>query len=199
MVLVTHNKQTRSAIIGMVLGDAHIRKHGSLAITHCLRQKSYLEMKRQILERKQLADLKIIDFDNNGFPGCYLETRARPIYRILRKLIYKNGVKTVSIKLLNYLDALGLAIWYQDDGSLTAKKRGGKIHAYDLTLNTYLSKSQNEIIISYFKEVWSINWGLSKSKGKYRLRMGTKEARKFIKLIEPYIVPDMRYKIEPLV
>jgi hypothetical protein len=145
MVLVTHNKQTRSAIIGMVLGDAHIRKHGSLAITHCLRQKSYLEMKRQILERKQLA------------------------------------------------------IWYQDDGSLTAKKRGGKIHAYDLTLNTYLSKSQNEIIISYFKEAWSINWGLSKSKGKYRLRMGTKEARKFIKLIEPYIVPDMRYKIEPLV
>jgi len=198
MVPVTHNRQVRSAIVGMVLGYAHIKNPGSLAIKHCLKQKNYLEMKRQILQSKQHSDLKIRDFDNSGFPGCRLETRVRPIYRILRKLIYKDGIKTVSRKVLDYLDVLGLAIWYQDDGSLSAKRRNGKIHSYDLTLNTYLSKEQNQVIIRYFKKVWSISWGLSRSKGKYRLRMGTIEGRKFLKMIEPYIVPCMRYKVEPL-
>jgi hypothetical protein len=199
MVLVTHNKQKRSAIVAMVLGDAYLRSQGSLTITHCAAQKNYLEMKCGILQTKQKAELKVIDFDNHGFPGCYLETRVRPIYRVLRKWIYKNGIKTISRKILEYLDPLGLAIWYQDDGSLSAKKRNGKIHSYDLTLNTYLSKEQNELIIAYFLEKWSIKWGLSKSKGKYRLRMGVQEGRKFVKIIEPYVIPELRYKIEPLI
>jgi hypothetical protein len=62
-----------------------------------------------------------------------------------------------------------------------------------------LSKEQNELIIAYFLEKWSIKWGLSKSKGKYRLRMGVQEGRKFVKIIEPYVIPELRYKIEPLI
>lgn len=199
MIQVIHRKQKRSAVVGMILGDAHIRKQGNLTITHCLTQKPYLEFKCDILQKNQKAQLKVVEFDNNGYPGCKLETRIRPIYKVARKRLYKNNVKTINDKILRYLDELGIAIWFQDDGSTTAKKRNGKIHAYEITLNTYLSKEQNELIVQYFKERWDISWGLSKSKGKYRLRMGTKEGRKFAKLIQPYIVPCMNYKIESLV
>lgn len=37
-----------------------------------------------------------------------------------------------------------------DDGCLFAKKRNGKIHAWELYLNTYLTDEKNQIIIDYF-------------------------------------------------
>ena len=90
----------------------------------------------------------------------------------------------------------GIAIWYMDDGGLSAKKRDGKIHAYELFLNTHETKETNQIIINYFLEVHDIKFTQVKNKGLYRLRCGTKQARKFIALIEDYVIPSMRYKID---
>ena len=49
--------------------------------------------------------------------------------------------------MLNRLNALGIAIWYMDDGGLSQKKRNGVVHANELMLNTGLSKENNQIII----------------------------------------------------
>jgi hypothetical protein len=199
MVQVTHKKQRRSAVIAMVLGDGHIHRIGNLRITHAAKQKEYLDFKKGILQQNQKPDLKLTEFCNNGYPGCKVETRVRPMYKFLRKKMYKNGTKIVTRQCLDWLDELGLAIWFQDDGSTSAKKRNGKIHSYELTLNTYCSKEEKETMVSYFKDKWDIKWGLSKNKGFYRLRTGVREGRKFAKLIKPFIVPCMNYKIEPLV
>ena len=111
------------------------------------------------------------------------------------KVIYPNNIKTISRNVLNYLNPQGIAIWYMDDGCLSAKKRNGKIHAYELILNTYISYEDNQIIVDYFKEVWNINFTITRDKGKSRIRCGTREARKFIEIVKPYIVPCMEYKI----
>lgn len=74
-----------------------------------------------------------------------------------------------------------------DDGGLSQKKRNGKVHANDLILNTHLSKEENQVIIDYFKEEWDIHFTQIKNKNRYRLRCGTREARKFISIVEPYI------------
>jgi hypothetical protein len=199
MVQVTHKKQRRSAVIGMVLGDGYIHKDGNLRITHGVKQKEYLNFKKDILQQNQVPDLLLKEFCNNGYPGCKVETRVRPMYKLLRKKMYKNGIKIISRQCLDWLDELGLAIWFMDDGSTSAKKRNGKIHSYELTMNTYCSKEENEIAICYFKDVWNIKWGLSKNKGSYRLRTGVREGRKFAEIIKPFFVPCMNYKIQPLV
>jgi len=85
-----------------------------------------------------------------------------------------------------------------DDGSVSAKYRKGKVHAYELRLNTCFSRDEDELIIRYFAEVWNLQFGLNRSKGKWRLRMGTQQARRFAQLIAPYVIPTMRYKIDPL-
>jgi hypothetical protein len=82
-----------------------------------------------------------------------------------------------------------------DDGSKSFKRKNGRIHAMEVTLNTYLPKENNEVIINYFQEVWGIKWGLNKSKGTWRLRMGTQEGRRFFDLISPVVLDSMRYKI----
>jgi hypothetical protein len=184
----------------MVLGDAHIKaKRYTLAINHGARQEAYLHYKAGILEQLQKAPIKVRPFDNSGYPGVRMETQRRPLYRRLRRLFYEpTGRKRVTRKALDYLDPRGIAIWYMDDGSVSAKRRNGKIHAYELTLNTYIPRDKNELIIRYFAETWDLQFGLNLSKGKWRLRMGTRQARRLAQFVAPYIVPTMRYKVDPL-
>lgn len=198
------NKKNRGILIGMILGDGYlyVRKDKNypntwvqnLSVLHGQNQRDYIEHKAQkihsIIGGKAPNVRKI---KNNGYIG-YRFDKSNSYFRVLHRWIYKNNVKTYTRKVLDMLTPEGIAYWYMDDGSLYPKKRKGKIHAYELVLSTYVSKEQNQIIIDYFCEVHNLKFGLSKSKGKYRLRMGTKEARKFIELVDPYIIKSMKYK-----
>ena len=192
----------------MLLGDAYIskprpaigRRGGTLEITHTVRHREYLEYKRDLLQHWQHTPLVIREKVNTaGRQQVRLSTRQRPLYRLLQKAFYKGGQRTVSPKLLGYLDRRAIAIWFMDDGSLSAKKKDGRIKAFDLTLCTCLPVEQNLLIIDYFREVWGVEWKLLKQRSHYMLRMGTKEGRKWARLIEPECVVEcMRYKINPL-
>ena len=133
-------------------------------------------------------------FNNSGYPGIRF-SKGSKYFRVLRKWLYSNGVKQISRYLLDKLDLEGIAIWYMDDGGLSAKRRNGKVHAYELFLNTHISKENNQIIIDYFKETWNINFQQVKNKGSYRLRMSTYEIKKYLPLISKFIIPSMQYKI----
>ena len=191
------NKEKIGAFTGMILGDGYIDKYNSFRLIHCEAQKNYLFFKTEILQKFQKPLLIPQFFNNNGYPGWRVSTRSCPTFRIFRKKIYK-GKKTISRSILNRLTTLGIAIWFMDDGSTSFRRRLGKITSVETTLNTYISREQNEIIIKYFAERWNIKWGLNKSGNSYRLRMGTIEARKFIKIIEPFVIDSMKYKTKKL-
>lgn len=200
------NKMDRGILIGMVLGDGCLSVfrdkryansfHQSLSLKHGANQKEYIEYKRDLIHsifggKKP----KVREINNNGYLG-YTVSKSNSYFRVLHKQMYPNRKKTISRKVLDKLTPHGIAIWYMDDGSLYPKKRNGKIHAYELILSTYISIEENEIIIDYFKENYDINFKIAKSKGSFRLRLGTREARKFIKIVEPYIIDSMKYKIK---
>lgn len=194
-------KEQKAILIAISIGDGYLKKDINsksvlLKLLHSIKQKEYLIWKVNLV-RKICGgkENKIVEFNNNGYLGIYW-SKANDYFRVIRKWLYKDRKKVLTRNLLNKLTPMGIAIWYMDDGCLSYKKRNGKIHARELTLNTYLGKEENEIIIKYFKEKWDLRFGLNKSKGKYRLRMGTHEAKRFIELVKPYIIPSMQYKID---
>ena len=192
---VSSKMEKRGIICGMLLGDGG-RCRNNFYIAHSTKQIEYALFKKELLEFITGKQVNTRQRKNNyGYETIVIEPKLTPLTRVLVKKCYKSGVKTFSAKFLNYLTLQGLAIWFMDDGSKSFKRVGSRIHSVEVTLNTYLSKEENEIIISYFKERWGICWGLNKSKDKYRLRMGTREARNFFSLIEPFIIDSMRYKI----
>jgi len=201
-VLPVVGTELRSAIIGMVAGDAGIRQQKgcrsvSLRICHAERQQEYLEYKRDILQNL-FKEWKIVikSINNSGYPGVWLGTRTHPRLRVIHKWFYNSGKKQFSRRVLNYLTPIGIALWYMDDGSLSYKRREGKIHGREIHLNTYCSFEEAKIIQTYFKEVWNMSWTLVFNKGFYRLRMGAGEAQKLFAIIEPYIIPSMKYKLD---
>ena len=199
------NKNNKGILIGMIIGDGYLSQRkdkrwnytqNSIQISHCIKQKEYLEHKSELL-LSIFGGKKpnVNEFNNNGYPGCRM-MKTHKYFRVLYKLLYPNKNKVISRNVLNYLNPQGIALWYMDDGNLVTKRRNGKIHAYELRINTYLSYEENKVITDYFSEVWDINFTIVKDKGKTKIRCGTREARKFISIIKPFIIPCMQYKID---
>ena len=192
------NKISRNMLLGAILGDGHLLKNGDGRILHSAAQKDYLEWKLRVLKMCGINCSEICYKNNNGYPAYLFHIRTSKWGKFLRKFMYKDGYKNIyNRKLLNRLSAIHVAIWYMDDGGLSQKKRNGIIQANDLMLNTHTTQENNQVIIDYFKQVWDVSFTQVKNKGHYRLRCGTKEARKFLNIVREFVsqVPSMAHKL----
>ena len=193
---VSSKVEQRGIIAGMLIGDGAKCKN-NFFMQHSTKQEDYVFFKRRLLE--QITG-KSVNFrkwvTQEGYGQIRIEPKLIPLTRVMTKKLYAGGTKTISRKFLNLLTPQGIVIWFMDDGSKSFKRRNGKVHALEVTLNTYLSQEENEVIVSYFSEVWGFNWGLNKSKNKYRLRMGTQEGKRFFSFVSPFIHESMLYKIQ---
>lgn len=187
-------KEKRSILMAMVMGDGCLKKNNVLSITHCARQKDYLIFKAKLLAEVLEINVPKVYQTEHEYESWRFN-KGHKLFRIYRNWIYKNDVKTFNLDWLRYITPQGLAIWYMDDGSLIAKKRNGKIHAFELYISTYLSKEENQVLIDWLFDTYQIKFNQNQNKGKYRLRCSTQEARKFVELVKPFIVPCLEYKV----
>ena len=183
-------------IYSMLLGDGWLCKK-DLRIQHSSAQLDYLKWKRNILKTNNIDSCEIKYKDNNGFPAYYFYTKSYSFIKDFQEKYYVPTKTSCILNNLYYLTPLSIAIWYMDDGGLSQKRRDGKIIANELMLNTGLQKEENQIIIDYFNKIWNISFSQVKNNGCYRLRCGTKEARKFADIVKPYVkqVDSLIYKI----
>ena len=193
------NKDTRIAFLSTIIGDGTISSKGSATIKHSSAQKDYVEWKFRYLSSKGITCFPIRFVQNSGdfyaYTFCIKTTSYSKLYR---RILYKNGSKNFyKRKLLNHFKEEHLAIWYMDDGGLSQLKRDGRIVGNELMLNTHTTKENNQILIDYFKDVWGVQFSQCKNRGHYRLRCGTKEARKFLNIVRPYVdqIPSMSHKL----
>lgn len=193
---VSSKVEQRGILVGLLLGDS-CKSQKNFFIQHSSKQEKYILFKKQLLEQITGKSVNLRYWTSKkGYSQIRLEPKLIPLIRVLVKKLYKAGTKTITRKFLNLLTPQGLAIWFMDKGSKSFQKKDGKVHAVTVNLNTYISKEENEIIVSYFLEVWGFKWGLSKGKGLYRLRMGTREGKKFLDFIRTYIPESMLYKVQ---
>ena len=136
---------------------------------------------------------------NIGKTVLYSQLSVIPTIKALRRSVYTPKKKTLTRKLLNWLDEKGLAIWYMDDGCInvnTSKQRANIQHT--IKIATCVNESTVEMIITYFKERWGIKFRkFPEGKGTYSIASSSEEdCAKFISIIKPYIeeVPSLLYK-----
>lgn len=195
--IILDNKNGKLAVLSMALGDGYINKSGFLSMKHCKKQEGYLQWKVDLLRKNGINTTDVYDIDNNGHPGVEARTYNNEFIKLYRRILYQPFKKIANRRILNKLDATGIAIWYMDDGGLSIRRKNNKISSFQIMLNTHLSKEENDVLIQYFKERWDVSFNSIKNKGKYRLVCGTKEGRKFLNIVSPIVqqVPCMLYKI----
>ena len=198
-------KESRNLLIGMLLGDGTISNNHVFKMAHCEAQKDYLEWKIKQLNDCALRNNGIKSYIKttgyaSGVPVFYTQLNIIPFIKVLRRVVYKNGKKTFTRKLLNRLDARGVAIWFMDDGCINIRKNKGRPCGFYIRISTCEPKEEVQLIIDYFKEQWDINFYMfheGKKENSYSLCCGTKEGLKFIDIVKPYVsqVPSMIHKI----
>lgn len=201
----------KSLLIALVLGDGYIKinklpnvTHYRLALNHSEKQLEYIVYKKELCESLLNTSIKLHKYLNKG--GNYHGVTIKPsnvyqftvrskYFKVLRNWMYPNGVKEYRLEYLKYLTPQGLAIWYMDDGSIYRDKKSLK--TFSCTISTHASKEEADILLKYFKEYWNVEFHTAKrANDKYNIRCYCKEAYKFIKIIEQYIIPSMKYKIK---
>jgi len=200
------NKKSRNLLIALLLGDGTISNNNVFKLTHCEKQLDYLQWKVKQLNNAGIRNNGIKSYIKtcgyaSGVPVFYSQLNIIPFIKVLRRVFYKQGKKVLgSRKLLNRLDARGIAIWYMDDGCINIRKRNGKPVGFYIRISLCKPKAEVQIVINYFKEVWGINFYTfheGKKEDSYSLCCGTQEGIKFINLVTPYVsqIPSMAYKI----
>lgn len=200
-------KESRNLLIALLLGDGTICSNNVFKLAYAEKQKDYLEWKIKQLNYAGIRNNGLKSYVkkcgyNTGVNVYYTQLNIIPFIKVLRRVFYKPTKVLGNRKLLNRLDAKGIAIWYMDDGHINIRKnKDGRPMGFYIKIATCLPKSELQIIIDYFKEVWDVNFYMfheGKKEDSFSLCCGTKEGLKFINIVKKYVlqVPSMVHKIQ---
>lgn len=198
------SKEKKSLLIAMLLGDGTISSNYVFKLSHSEAQREFLEWKVKLLTDYGFKVNGVKEYIskcgyNEGKKVLYSQLSINPTIKALRRSVY-TPKKTFTRRLLNWLDAQGLAIWYMDDGCInvnTSKQRSTIQHT--IKIATCVDESTVNIIINYFLEVWNIKFRkFPEGKNTFSIASSSEEdCYKFISIVRPYIeqVPSLLYKI----
>ena len=191
-------EQVEQVLLGSLLGDGSLCKNKSMSKgvyktqsigihfieEHSINQENYLLWKKEILS--QVFVIKRFDRRKN----VYIYSTNSPLFNEYYNYFYPlgKGHKIFTLKMLNKLKPLGLAVWYMDDGCFL-KTRSSSIA---------LHKQNGKIVEKWFKE--TLNFNVKSYTRKFgngaEIILNKRDTRKFFRIIHPYIHPSMKYKIK---
>ncbi len=182
----------KDLLAAMVLGDGYLEPHGRgvrLQVNHSERYRDYVEWKREVLSAYQPSP---IHYCQARYPHWRFVTRTHPELTELRQVFYRDGVKRVPMEILSMLNTpRALAVYFMDDG--TQDRRYGT-----LRLET---QSYDREGIERIRECLETNFGIHSRIHRSGLRRGVrlyvsaKEAGTLDRLVRPYFVASMLYKL----
>jgi|SRR3989344_4474871 len=184
-------------IIGTLLGDGCLEKNGRwtrLRLEHSHKQKSYLEWKYRELQSLVTGSVMPVHAyhkKNKSFYDSFRTyTRSDSALDLYRSKFYLNRKKIIPADLAVVLThPLSLAIWFMDDGYKRSDCNALRFGTDSFT------KDEQYILQSVLKNNFGIEVTVHK-KGKYwNLYIPERESKKFIALIERYVIPEFFYKI----
>ncbi len=191
------NKKQKSILVGLLLGDGHLEtvtrnRTYRLKVEHSLKQKEYVDWLYG-----EFADfirhepyVKTKSLNEKQFSCCGFTTCSSGLFRFYAQQFYSGRKKIIPKLFAKLIDPLALAIWFMDDGSFKSiRHKTYIIHSVGYT------KDDLGIVQKVFEEKFGIKVALHKQYDRWRIYFLSETADKFKKLIEPYVIPSMKYKL----
>ncbi len=188
-----YTEEQFQVILGSILGDGNLlkkyKKGGTiLTIAHCDAQLEYLKYKQKLLQPCISNIKRYIRCDHRRKVPKYHHNEIYTPSLLSLNVMYRNWyipIKRIYKEDLYKIKPLGLAIWFMDDGY----KIG---NAGELCTNCFPIEDL-QIIQQMFKDLYDIQVTIYTKR--HLIYIPSKEFKKFVKLIQPYIIPSMQYKI----
>jgi len=187
-------------IVGSLLGDGRLecrskgirhQKTARFRAHHGKKQKKYVDWKYEILKNIVSAIPREITCYNKKRDiyeiSYYFNTRSTVKLGKIYEWFYKYGKKEIPKNLKQIITPRILAVWYMDDGSFIGS---------GCTLNTHsFSVNEQHHLSNILRDVFDIKASLVKDRDRFKLSLNKFNFSKFARIIEPYIIKSMSYKI----
>jgi len=186
------NEEQEQIILGGMLGDGCILSRTSrnpiYTETHSIHQLEYISWK----QTKLYPFVKSVSIGHKE-TQAQIRSVAMPQLRFYRNVFYPDDHKLIPVESLKWLDDLALAVWYMDDGSITQKSSVMRFATCGFNLKTV------GMLQGWMATKYDIMSYIYVDKGIYPNLVIQKESNnKLMKIIEPHIIPSMRYKLGQL-
>ena len=190
-------KKQKEIIIGLILGDGHLEtmnkgKTYRLKVEQSIKHKSYVDwlyMNFRDFVNTPPKIRKSIAFGKET-TNYRFSTLSVGNFRFFAQQFYKNKKKIIPSLIQRWLTPLSMAVWFMDDGQIKSKKHRA------LLINTQcFSKKDLGKLQKALEEKFGIKTNLKKEPTGWRLYILSETVAKFVKLINPYILPSMRKKL----
>ena len=172
------NSDQYQICLGSYLGDGHIDCRSKF-FTYRLNFTNGIKQQEYFMSKIAAFNLSYHTI-KSGYTqeSSILQTNHTPVFALNDSIF--NCV-------LSDISPMGLAIWYQDDGSL----HGG----YPTISTCAFSTAENNMLIDMLKQRFDIDAILcTDTHNHHYLRLDSKNGHKFLNLISPYMHPSMQYK-----
>lgn len=204
------NKNDRGVLYGMCLGDGCLHKqltnkNYGLTIGHGPRQELWLKHKAEKLLSifgGKPVNVNSYSSLNKTTNKVYTNLQLRkvdPYFNQIHKNLYPSGKKILTRKVLDFLTDEGLAYWFMDDGcGVVCKNNKGYFCGCMIRIATYVSREEADVIADWFhtKYQLTVKFDVDKRSNKVSVRFGTLDSQAFARIVAPYIIDSMFYKIE---
>lgn len=198
------NFNKRAILIGLVFGDGSLRgkEHVELKIGHSVKQRPYLEHKRDLLlsvlggKPAKIRNTKTT-LDNGKTYHGYEFSKMHKYLRLLKKRMYPEGKKKLTTKYIHHMNAHTLALIYMDDGGLSVNlNKENKVSSFEVRIATHCTLEEANILKEFMLTKYDILIKPYKTKGSkgYTIRMNTTNGRKFLELTKEHAHESMLYK-----
>ena len=181
----------REVLIGTLLGDGSLNSDGwsknyRLNITQGDKQKDYLFWKFEGFRNCCVSSPSYQKLNDSW----RIRTISHREFNLYAGEFYPRGRKTVPQNILNLLTPLSLSVWFMDAGALGSRCDGYVINSQNFTYQ------ENEILRLYLNRKFSLNEiSIHKDKKWWRLYVRKGSLARFRSLIEPHMIPSMKYKL----
>lgn len=202
--------RTTGVLLGMIAGDAYVNVRNRLQsgkypyvssemrVLHGMQQRAYCEFKCQLLNQLlwRNSAVKIV---KNGPEKKYEAAHfsiSHPYFKLMKSWTYPNGKKTFERFWLDHLTPEGIAFWYMDDGHARRNLSvNGRTTSIQTDIATYCSEQEAAVICEWFWDKYRIRFKPGKEKGLFVIRANSENSRDFARLVQPYIIEPMMYKL----
>lgn len=194
------------AAIGLMLGDASLQTQNKgktyrMKFEWGDKNKPYLDHVYNLFDEWVLAEphnKTRVNANGNSVINWGFQTLSHEAFNILSELFLINNKKGISKELIkNHLTNRGLAFWFMDDGGKLDYNKNSK--NLSVVLNTHsFTKEEVESMTLELSNKFKLNCSTKINKGKSVIVIDSSSFNTFKRLIKPYLIPEMEYKLPKL-
>ena len=182
-------------ILGSLLGDLSINltgkmKNAKLCLVHSIKQEELFMKKVEILG-EFMGNYKLYTPAPDKRTGKIYQTwrgnsKTHKLFNEIYKLLYPNNIKTITQEYLHKINnPIALAFWFMDDGTYNGQ----------IATNCF-TEQEIDLLIIWMKEKWNIDCSKQKNLSNFVIYLKESTRLDFERLIFPYMVPSMYYKLK---